>query len=641
MLRQTRQVSERPDNPFEPRLGRIRSDGSLRRGRTFLSRVARSVSRSGHAGPAGRRGAGRNGKRTYGRRVVVKARFVRLSMSSARALGEHLRYISRDDAMRPEDRGQVFNGESDAVDRDAFADAASEDRHHFRVIVSPEDGAEFRDMKPFVRDLVADMETDLGTRLDWVAAIHDNTDYPHAHIVIRGRRDDGRDLVMPRAYISHGIRERAETLATLELGPQTELERDAKLFRQTGAQHLTQIDRALARQMSAGGEVDLQSMPAGYRGLNMARLRTLERFGLASRRSGTIWRMSEGFDVTLKELGERADIIKQIHRALDRPEGRRVQAAPVFDDAANGAGTLAGRIVKKGLGGEGHDQPFLIMDGMDGRVVRVGVANRDLFEHLRKDMIVSLSKHDLAPKPSDMLVARIAQQNRGLYREDLHRAADPTATSGFIAAHVRRLEALRRRGLVKRDSDGIWSVPDGFLTEVEKSNHRKFGRDLADVEVASWVGLKKQIEARGLGWLDTADMPEVPAYGFGEETRVAAEQRRQILQERGLIPEGQDRLDSEAKRKLQMDVMSKLGADTSAANGKTYEPLPGHGQISGRYTGTIDRAEGRFAVIERERTFTLAPWRAVLERQRGKAVAGMVRSGAVSWTFGRKRGPGV
>ena len=63
------------------------------------------------------------------------------------------------------------------------------------------------------------MERDLGTRLDWVAVDHWNTDNPHVHILVRGVADDGADLVISRDYISRGLRPRAEDLVTLELGP--------------------------------------------------------------------------------------------------------------------------------------------------------------------------------------------------------------------------------------------------------------------------------------------------------------------------------------------------------------------------------------------------------------------------------------
>jgi type IV secretory pathway VirD2 relaxase len=93
-----------------------------------------------------------------------------------------------------------------------------------RFTVSPEDAPEMADLRAFTRELMADAERDLDTRLDWMAVDHWNTDNPHVHVLVRGRVDDGRDLVISRDYISRGFRARAEERVTLELGPRTEHE---------------------------------------------------------------------------------------------------------------------------------------------------------------------------------------------------------------------------------------------------------------------------------------------------------------------------------------------------------------------------------------------------------------------------------
>ena len=74
------------------------------------------------------------------------------------------------------------------------------------------------DLRGFTRDLARRMEADLGTRLDWVAVDHWNTDNPHVHLIVRGVDDRGGDLVIARDYISNGLRSRAEDLVALELG---------------------------------------------------------------------------------------------------------------------------------------------------------------------------------------------------------------------------------------------------------------------------------------------------------------------------------------------------------------------------------------------------------------------------------------
>jgi len=118
----------------------------------------------------------------------------------------------------------MFDAEHDDADYRAFSDRCQGDRHHFRFIVSPQDAEELSDLKAFTRDLMAQAQRDLGTRLDWVGLDHWNTDNPHVHVIVRGKGDDGRDLVIARDYISHGLRARAAHLATLELGPRSDLE---------------------------------------------------------------------------------------------------------------------------------------------------------------------------------------------------------------------------------------------------------------------------------------------------------------------------------------------------------------------------------------------------------------------------------
>ena len=120
--------------------------------------------------------------------------------------------------------GKLFDAAGDEADGRAFAERCEGDRHHFRFIVSPDDAGEFGSLRSFTRELMDQASRDLGTRLDWVAIDHWNTEHPHIHILVRGRADDGKDLVISRDYISTGLRARAGDLVTRELGPRSELE---------------------------------------------------------------------------------------------------------------------------------------------------------------------------------------------------------------------------------------------------------------------------------------------------------------------------------------------------------------------------------------------------------------------------------
>src|SRR3546814_8154608 len=119
-------------------------------------------------------------------------------------------------------RGQLYGADTDRVDRSAWVEQSKGDRHQFRIIVSAEDGMEYDDLKPLTRRLMARVEEDLGTKLDWVAVDHYNTGHPHTHVIVRGKDERGKDLIIARDYISHGLRERASELVDLDLGPRSE-----------------------------------------------------------------------------------------------------------------------------------------------------------------------------------------------------------------------------------------------------------------------------------------------------------------------------------------------------------------------------------------------------------------------------------
>ena len=159
----------------------------------------------------------RSGDRNGRRRVIVKTRTVRMAASSRSALMKHIGYIRRDSALSKEDRGQLFDRDSDTADSRPFVEDASRDRHHYRFIISPEEGAELADLKPFVRDLVGQMEKDLATRLEWIGAEHHDTGRPHVHLIVRGRHQDGQDLKIPRSNSVRRPRRRWTASARLNL----------------------------------------------------------------------------------------------------------------------------------------------------------------------------------------------------------------------------------------------------------------------------------------------------------------------------------------------------------------------------------------------------------------------------------------
>jgi len=75
-------------------------------------------------------------------------------------LGLHLDYLQREGVTREGERGRLFDAEGEAADGKAFAERCADDRHHFRFIISPEDGAALGDLKTSTRELMRNVEKD-------------------------------------------------------------------------------------------------------------------------------------------------------------------------------------------------------------------------------------------------------------------------------------------------------------------------------------------------------------------------------------------------------------------------------------------------------------------------------------------------
>ena len=131
------------------------------------------------------------------------------------------------------------------------------------MILSPERG-EALHLVDHTRRVSNAMERDLGTRLEWMAIDHHDTDNPHAHVAIRGRDEAGRPLLLDRAYVEHGVRLRSRELATQALGYRTEADRARE--RGVEVQRFGELDAVLEQRMGPGRLVSFDDpVPASGR----------------------------------------------------------------------------------------------------------------------------------------------------------------------------------------------------------------------------------------------------------------------------------------------------------------------------------------------------------------------------------------
>lgn len=389
------------DSDFRVRPGRIKTTRAPK-AKSFLNQVLWAAKKAGHTGaPAsGRRTSGYD-RSTFGRgrgsfsrsrlfsstrRVVVKARVVRHQGRSFRSapLSAHLSYLKREGVSRDGETGIMFDAGADRTDDLAFADRCKDDRHHFRFIVSPEDAGEMTDLKAFTRDLAQQMETDLGTRLDWVAVDHWNTDNPHVHLLVRGVDEAGADLVISRDYISRGLRSRAEDLVSIELGPKPEHEIRSALEKEVTAERWTRLDVEIRGHADDVGAIDLRPEIHGpndlqTRRLMIGRLQHLEKMGVATSAGPGEWMVGLEAERHLRDLGMRSDIIKTMHRAFTERGQDRGVADFVTDGSAGSP--IVGRLVDRGLHDELTGEAYAVIDGTDGRAHHVRFRGIDAFEH--------------------------------------------------------------------------------------------------------------------------------------------------------------------------------------------------------------------------------------------------------------------
>ena len=542
--------------------------------------------------------------------------------------------------------GHAYNAQHDQVDLQSFAATGSGDRHQFRFIVAPEDGVQLEDLRSFTRTLMARVERDLGTRLEWVAVDHWDTDNPHTHVVVRGKDQGGHDLLIARSYISHGMRRRAGELATEWLGERTESEIRAAIGRDVEREGWTDLDRDLVAR-SREGVIDLRDKPDNVassqrRTLLLGRLQRLKALGVARELESGCWQLSGNAEQVLRALEERHDIVRTMQRAF-----AAVRRDFVIHDPATLTTPVVGRVAAKGLADELNDRAYVVIDALDGRPHYVVLpAGADLTALPIGGIVATGTTIEHA---ADRNISRVAEA--GLYRVDRHLASiraqgatlerDPEE---MVTAHVRRLEALRRAGIVERLVDGVWRVPDDLVQRGRDFDRQRL-RD-APVMLLSHLPIERQVSAIGATWLDRQLVGGVDTFsdrGFATAVRDALSSREEFLIEQGLAERRGQRviLARDLLATLRDRDIEATASTIAAETGLTYRPVNGGGSTSGVYRHSVMLASGRFAMLDDGLGFSLVPWRPVIERHLGQTVSAVVRGEHVAWGLGRGRGLSV
>ena len=566
------------------KVGRIRDPGrsvAERHTRAIFKQAGRAgmraVRQHGHISPSTpKRGMGAGVRAAAGlispgsRRVIVRARYTRIASGDLGAARAHLKYIMRDGTTREGEPGKLYDATHDDVDPADLLGRSGNDPHQFRFIVSAEDSARLVDLKPFIRDLVGQMERDLDTRLDWAAVDHFNTGHPHTHIVIRGRDIAGRELVMARDYISHGVRARAQGLVTFELGPESHLERLQKQHNEVAQERLTGLDRGLIGRAKDGIVViaSAEEREPAQRSLRLGRLKTLKSLGLAVEKQQGVWQLDNKLEAKLRQLGDRADKFKMMQRALKEAGLDRGAASMALFEKGPRKAPLIGKVVGVGMVDEITDRTWVVVDAVDGRAHYAELGRLEADDVPARGQLVALGTDTGRGRPSALPRVHVLSQ---VEVERLTAYDGPTWLDEAIVAKMR-----------------IEPGMPGFA-----------------------AGLNRALDARGR-WLQSQGLAD--RSNDGEITP-----RPQMMSG------------------LRQRETARLAADLSRHMNAHYEPREPSGRINGVYERSVATPTGRLAVIRREDTFTLAPWKPALEPMKGLAVSGLVTPSRVTWTLDRGR----
>jgi len=532
-------------------------------------------------------------------RVIIKTLLRTNGGKNFGRLKKHITYIQREGVSLDKEKGVLFSKEGYEITGKEFLEKVVDDRHHFRFIVSPEVTDEL-DLTFFIRELMEQAEKDLNTKLEWVAVNHYNTDNPHTHIVLRGKNDKGKDLLIPPNYITKGIRNRAREIATLELGYRTELDIKLALDKCMTAQRYTQIDTDITKAL-VDNTINLDYVPKTDeerqdRRLKTGRLKFLCKLGIAKEGEDNSWEVDRHLESKLRDLGKRGDIINTLARSMTRNVGESDIVYPEKLDKE-----IIGRVVDKGYSDELAETEYMIVEGVDGKHHYVHLDRFSEDSENRIGSIVKVHLGDEVGKYTDKKLHKYVKESKGIYDIENHKewvkrnVKIPTEKiDSYVKNHVLRLNKLEKMGLVEKVAEGRWSVGDDLLENIKKYviKDSKEKKQLIQVDELSSRPHTSTINIKGVTMLDKELLkPSIDLSkdcSLSNELKDSLAKRRTYLEEIGFLSKGNQvtKQTLEHLEKLELDEYRLQVKDTHIELSKS-DMIKGEANIitlnSGKY----------------------------------------------------------
>src|SRR6202795_1982323 len=405
------------------------------------------MSNRGRKTPGGTGGGART-PRVFCQRVAV-----RVSYSSNKNPGQwkaHGRYVARESATQG---GRPAEAGFDAIEQSLNIPAALDswqvagDERFFKIIVSPE-FADRLNLRQHTRELMQRFQNDVGTQLEWIAAVHHNTEHPHVHIAVRGVDQMGMPLRIPREYIRSGLRGRAEEIATDFLGYRSPEDAQEAQRRETLQNRYTPLDRILQR--SNGGSSSHFAVIANPNDASLsestqqlqkhlaARLMHLQTMGLAQIVAPHEWSVQADFETVLRTLQQSGDRQKMLaaHGALVSDKRLPLQVTTLRQFQS-----VAGRVLLH-TEDEQTGKRYMLVEGTDAKIHLI--YHTGAIEEAR-------NQGKLAVNDFVRIEKRFAKKKPTVHVDDLGDANALLQNSSFFHKEA---EILVRRGI--HDVQPVW-----------------------------------------------------------------------------------------------------------------------------------------------------------------------------------------
>lgn len=585
--------------------------------------------------------------KTYGRQVIVKVRSHNHATPTKTArergpgvLKAHVNYLLRTlKAQGGESPIGLYNGSEENIDFKNTQHIWGNEKRHFRIVLSPQDGKEL-DLQRYARDLMGHMEADLGTKLEWVAANHYDTDNPHVHIVIRGKDDQGRDLLIPPDYITHGIRNRAETIVQQELGPLTLVELQQRLAKSRKTDRVNKLDYELEELQQKNGLVNILGEKYDRSIAVKERLHHLSTLGLAEESSFGIWRVNNNLVKSIREVVEFKQIEKTVNDTFQQPRGW-----VKFDKDSTKVDAIYGVIRGKGVSDDTMDRGHLLVDGVDGKVHFVPMFVNEAYMKYRAGDHIKLFVIKPPPisAPSDNNFSTFAEKGDRFYNrsdfinfvKDKKKLPNDITPYEYADAHEKRLITLLARGIVQRDeSDTLKRVviPKDLLGRIEayQQSLKSLPKNRQGIQVIDSEPVQQQIKARGVTFLDRILIDKAPGIvniNFGAEVIVALEERKKFLLAHGLAVKHHEgiRVDRESLKKLKKMELHDYAQKMISSHTEVVVLREG-GKFIGKASRVKEMRSGKFIEVVRNtedntRKMMLVPFRPQYDKLIGKYIS--------------------